>query len=359
MRTRTPIIIAGSIIAVGAILWMTRATPGQNDTSQLFGATMGGDWSVRFRTPLSSASAQRLQREIQMVLDTVDRQMSTWKPDSDLSRFNRSASTEWQPVPRELAEVVSEARRISDQTGGAFDVTVAPLVNLWGFGPTTSPTTRPLDRLPSDDAVAQARARVGYTKLDVRLDAPGLRKRDAALTIDLSAIAQGYAADRVSAALAAGGFGDHLVNVCGEMRARGRGPHGGAWRVGIQAPLPDTMRSFEGVTLADAALATSGDYQNYFEHGGRRYSHEIDPRSGHPIAHDLAAVSVVHASAASADAIATGLLVLGFDEGRAVAERDGLAVLFVTRTSSGFGSHPTSSFRRLHIAYSEADSRPR
>ena len=333
-----------------------RVTPDREGTAQLVGATMGGDWSVRFRVPLPSGSTQRLYREIQAILDSVDRQMSTWKPDSDLSRFNRSTSTDWQPMPRELAEVVSEARRASDQTGGAFDVTVAPLVNLWGFGPTRSPTTRSLDSLPSEDAVAQAKARVGYTKLDVRLDPPALRKRDAALTIDLSAIAQGYAADRVSDALAAGGFGDHLVNVCGEMRARGRGPHAGPWRVGIQAPVPDTFRTFEGVTLDDAALATSGDYQNYFEHAGRRYSHEIDPRSGHPIAHNLAAVSVVHPSVASADAIATGLLVLGFDEGRAVAERDGLAALFVTRASSGFESHPTTNFRRLQFPYSEANN---
>jgi thiamine biosynthesis lipoprotein len=353
MRRRVPFIAAGSIIALGAILWAMRAAPDERGTAQLVGATMGGDWSVRFRTPLSGRSAQRLQREIQEILDAVDRQMSTWKPDSDVSRFNRSASTDWQAVPRELAAVVSEARRISEQTGGAFDVTVAPLVNLWGFGPTTSPTIGPRDSLPSDDAIAQAKARVGYTKLDVRFDPPALRKRDAALTIDLSAIAQGYAADCVSDALAAGGFAEHLVNVCGEIRARGRGPHAGPWRVGIQAPVPDTIRTFEGVTLNDVALAASGDYKNYFEHAGRTYSHEIDPRSGRPVTHNLAAVSVVHASAARADALATGLLVLGFDEGWAVAERDGLEALFITRTSSGLESHPTTNFRRLQLPHSE------
>jgi thiamine biosynthesis lipoprotein len=348
LRTRA-LLIAGSIIALGAIGWATRAKPATEGTTQLVGTTMGGDWSVRFRAPLPSRSAQRLQREVQAILDTVVQQMSSWRDDSDLSRFNASTSTDWQPVPRELAEVAIEARRVSEQTEGAFDITIAPLVNVWGFGPTASASTHAKGDRPSDDAIAQAMVHVGYATLDARLNPPALRKRDAAVTIDVSAIAQGYAADRVSDALAAGGFVDHLVNVCDEMRARGHGPQGRPWRVGIQAPVPDTRRAFEGVTLADAALATSGDYRNYFEHAGRRYSHEIDPRTGRPIAHDLAAVSVVHPSAASADAIATGLLVLGMDEGRRLAERDDLAALFVIRTAEGFQSHATSAFRRRQL----------
>jgi thiamine biosynthesis lipoprotein len=344
MTTRTRM-FAGPLVALlaAAAGWLAvqgsrRApvTPPLEPVTQLVGRTMGGDWSVRLARPVDAAAAAALESSLQQTLDRLDGQMSTWKPSSDLSRFNAHRGTDWFPVPPDLGEVVAEARRVSEQTGGAFDVTVGPLVNLWGFGP-PAPAAEPEVRVPSEDAIRAARRRVGYRKVDVRTAPPALRKREADVYVDLSGIAQGYAADAVAARLDAAGVADYLVDVCGEVRARGAAAPGRTWRVAVQAPVADTYRPMRSVELPDGmALATSGDYQNFFEDGaGRRYSHEIDPRTGRPIAHGLASVSVAHASAARADALATALMVLGPDAGVALARREKIPALFVVRRDGG------------------------
>jgi thiamine biosynthesis lipoprotein len=337
-------------IAAGWIALRAARQASERSVTQLVGPTMGGSWSVRLARPLDARAAGALQIALQQTLDRLDGQMSTWKPDSDLSRFNASRGTSWHPVPADVAAVVAEAQRVSDATGGAFDVTVGPLVNLWGFGPSTAPAD-PAARIPPDDAIAAARARVGYRRLQVRTTPPALRKADADIYLDLSGIAQGYAADVVAARLDAAGVADYLVDICGEVRAGGSAAHGRPWRVAVQAPVPDTRRPLRGVQLINnLALATSGDYQNFFTDAvGHRYSHEIDPRTGRPVAHRLASVSVAHASAATADAMATALLVLGPDEGFAHAEQHGLAVLFVVRNEAGneFETRATPAFESM------------
>lgn len=338
-------ILAAIAGVVALVLFLPRGDPSSSASiDALGGSAMGSTWTVRLGQPVDPVTAGRLTGEIQTILQRIDDEMSTWKASSDLSRFNSQHTTDWIQVPAELAAIVDESRRVSEQTIGAFDITVAPLVNLWGFG--GRPPAARVRRVPDDAAIAAAKAHVGYRLLEVRLQPPALRKLDPELAIDLSAIAQGYASDQVAAYLERANILDYLVD-CGEIRARGNSPRGTPWRVGIQTPAPDTLRTLSGVELRNLSLATSGDYKNFFEQGGQRYSHEIDPRTGRPITHNLASVTVLHSSAAYADATATALIVLGPDAGFATAERLGLSAMFVIRGEGRYETKLTTAFPKL------------
>jgi thiamine biosynthesis lipoprotein len=249
-------------------------------------------------------------------------------------------------VPPTLATVVEAAAQLSRESAGAFDVTVGPLVNLWGFGPqsdTATPTA------PGDDAIARARQRVGFDKLDVRLDPPALRKR-ADVYVDLSAIAKGHGVDRVTERLLGAGCSDLLVDVGGEVRGIGRSANGRIWRVGVETPDPGQLGGIERViVLDDVAAATSGDYRNYREVDGQRFSHTIDPRSGRPAAHALASVTVLHPSAMWADGYATALDVLGPEAGFELAERLELPALFIVRQDGAFQARYTPALESALI----------
>lgn len=363
MRRRLIAILLPALVLAGVAwrLWpragdsgrppaQTQAPASQPSAVPLAGVTMGGTWSVKIGRLPPGASTGAVTAAVQDVLDRVEGQMSTYRPASDLSRFNQFRGTDWFPVRADVAAVAAEARRVGEQTGGAFDVTVGPLVNLWGFGP---PERRagPFGTIPSDAAVAEARRHVGYRLLDVRTEEPpALRKADPEAYVDLSGIAKGYAADLVARRLDELGAEHYLVDVGGELKARGLSPAGRPWRVGIEVPSPDARRVLCKVELADVAVATSGDYRNYFDApDGRRYSHEIDPRTGRPAANAPAAVSVVHTSGAYADAMATALMVLGVDEGYALAERLGLAVQFVTRGDGRFETRAAPGFEKMIV----------
>lgn len=271
--------------------------------------------------------------------------MSTYRADSDLSRFNRLRSTDWIPVADDVARLAGIARGVSEQTGGAFDVTVGPLVNLWGFGPGQPPGG--FGTIPTDAMIESARRHVGYRLLDSRAAPPALRKSDPLVYADFSGIAKGYAAELVGRRLEELGARDYLVAVGGEMRARGLSHRGRPWRVGIETPTPGTRRVLYEVELRDGSLSTSGDYRNFFDHGGRRYCHEIDPATGRPVERPPASVSVADASGAYADAMATALMVLGPEKGYALAERRGLAALFVMRQSDHFEAKATPRFAQI------------
>lgn len=302
------------------------------------GSAMGSNWSVKVDGIPPDQRADQLCMDVASLLEKLEQQMSNYRPMSDLSRFNQSRSTDWQPVPRDLAEVISIAQDVSEQSGGAFDITVAPLVNLWGFGPERRGVR--LGQLPADAEIADARSHVGYAKLQVRLDAPALKKSDPLLMIDLGAIGKGYAADRVADLLASRGATDFLVTIGGELRARGRPRH-----VGIETPTPDTRRIFQALDLADGqSLSTSGDYRNFTDLNNHRYCHEIDPHTGRPIDTSLASVSVLNESGARADAWATALIVLGPTEGPRLAQRLHLNALFISRAGDHFAAQRTSAF---------------
>jgi thiamine biosynthesis lipoprotein len=306
---------------------------------EVSGEAFGTSWEVRL---LGDARAARaLGPRLQRILDAVDRQMSSWRADSELSRFNALRDVGWFAVDRDVVRVLRAALDVHRLSGGAFDPTLAPLVELWGFGPGPARNAP-----PSDAALGATLARVGVGNLALRDEPPALRKTRADLALDLSGVAKGFAVDALATQLEQSGVERFLVEVGGELRARGEGPGGGPWRVGIEWPAPGTSRVAWQLGLADAALATSGDYRRYLEWGGERLPHVIDPRSGRPVTKGLVSVSVLAAEAVLADAWATALLVLGPEEGAALAEREGLAVHFVHERGGWLETTTTGAFER-------------
>jgi thiamine biosynthesis lipoprotein len=301
---------------------------------------MGTRFTVKAVDLPSSIDAQSLQREIQDRLERVDALMSTYDPDSELSRLNRFDTMEWFEISPETATVLAEARRIAELTGGAFDVTVGPLVELWNFGPDKSPT----DRVPADGEIEEVKAKTGWQGIEVRLSPPGVRKKRKELSVDLSGIAKGFAVDRVAEHLEERGIENYMVEVGGELRARGHNPQGKPWQIAVEAPTPGVRSIQRVVGLDGLGMATSGDYRNFFEEDETRYSHVIDPRSGRPIAHDLASVTVLAPSCMEADALATALLVMGPDAGYELAAREKIQALFIVRTEAAFAEKATPQF---------------
>jgi len=270
-------------------------------------------------------------------LARIEASMSTYMDASDLSGFNGAAVDQWHPVPQAMADLVSRSIDISRQTGGAFDVTVGPLVDLWGFGPDPVP-----EHIPSDLALEALRPVIGYQHLQVRHQPAALLKT-AASSIDLSAIAKGYGVDAIANWLEAHGVMDYLVEVGGELRAHGRKPDGSIWRIAIETPAADARQVYQVVQVKDMAVATSGNYRNYYELDGVRYSHTLDPSSLRPVTHKLASVTVVDASAATADALATALMVMG-EKGLAWAELHQVPAYFIMKQSEGFVAQSSTGF---------------
>ena len=328
-------------LAVVGLVLLAAGCDGGADAELLVlrGSTMGTSYSVQLVDAPASLDADALQRRIDALLLDINGLMSTYQPDSELSRFNANASTEWVPVSAELARLVAEAQAISTASGGAFDVTVGPLVNLWGFGPEVK-----ADELPSQDEIDAALARIGYAKLQVRLDPPALRKQQPDLYLDLSAIAKGYGVDRVAVLLTEAGIVNALVEIGGELYGHGHNGRGEPWRIAVEKPDPRARRVFRVVPLLDRGMATSGDYRNFFELDGRRYSHSIDPATGRPVAHALASVTVLGDSTALADAWATALLVSGPERGFALAQRLGLEALLIEHDGEGLVARSTEAF---------------
>jgi thiamine biosynthesis lipoprotein len=317
------------------------------DRALLRGPTMGTDFTIVLpgkSADLDRAELERLQAQIDAELAAVNAEMSTYLVSSEISRFNRAPVGKLVEVSPHLLEVVRLAKQVSEQSNGAFDVTVAPLVDEWGFGPDKSERTE-----PTPERIAELQAWIGDAKLELDTAAGTLRKQVAGLRVDLSAIAKGHGCDRVAALLEAAGHDDYMVEIGGELRLRGQSPSGEGWTVAIERPTGDVaaVRTVHTMLeLTDVAMATSGDYRNYWTQGSTRYSHTIDPRTGRPITHALASVTVlVPESAALADAWATALDVLGPDEGLALANRLDLAAYFLVRTEAGFEVRASAAFQ--------------
>ncbi|NNE10485.1 MAG: FAD:protein FMN transferase, partial [Gemmatimonadetes bacterium] len=248
---------------------------------------------------------------------------STYRENSELSRFNRAPGGAWFPVSSETAEVVARARAIHEASGGAFDPTVGPLVDLWGFGPPERPVA-----LPDSAAIAGALALVGMDKVEVRGEPPALRKTSDAIRLDLSAIAKGYGVDLIGRLLEERGLGDYFIEIGGEIVLGGERVGGKPWRLAVESPRAEE-REVERVIEARGPLgiASSGTYRNYFDREGNRYSHTIDPRTGRPVTHHTAGVSVLATTCMDADGWATALLVLGGGEALALADREQVAAI--------------------------------
>lgn len=303
---------------------------------EVTGPTMGTYYWVKVARPPAGVSAESLQPGLESLLDAVVAEISTYEETSELSRLNRNPSTDWIPVSPGLYGVIAEGQRIAALTDGVFDVTIGPLVNLWGFGPEARP-----DAVPTPDEISAARARVGWRKLELRASPPAVRKARPDLYIDLSSLGEGYGADRLSAWLESQGLTDYMVAVAGAIRAKGRNAKRRPWAIAIEEPLPDRRSVHRVIPISDRALSTSGDYRNFFEQDGKRYSHEIDPRTGKPVDRKLGSVTVIGETGMVVDGLATALMVMGEVRGPALAESQGLAAYFIVRDAQelrGFGS---------------------
>jgi thiamine biosynthesis lipoprotein len=309
---------------------------------QLTGNTMGTQFTVTVAQAMHGDLRDELQQEIDAALQEVENAMSTYLVHSEISRFNASPSTDWISVSESTCRAIEVADRVSRLSEGAFDVTVGPLVNLWGFGP--DPVRF---EPPPDSAIDAARERVDYRSLRADCGQPAIRKDKADVYVDLSAYAKGFGVDRVAELLDARGLHRYLVEIGGELRMRGLNADDQPWAVAIETPAESSGNVMRIVRLTDKAMASSGDYRNYFESGGRRFSHSIDPRTGRPTTHNLAAVTVVSDSAALADALATALLVLGPDDGFVLAESEGIPAYFQLRAAGGFEQRATTELLAL------------
>ena len=346
MRTVLAVAAIGALFLLGS--WISRTLyPDRTPVvAELHGETMGTSWSARVVVPEGANALVEAARDtIEQALERVNLSMSNWDPDSEVSRFNRTDSTEPFPVSPGFAEVVRQAEYVSRATDGAFDITVAPLVTAWGFGAEGTP-----GQVADSSSLAMASELVGYERLRVSDDGGALIKDDGRLTLDLSAIAKGFGVDRAAEGLSAMGLAAWAIEVGGEVRARGRKPDGSSWSVGIESPDPEARRIHRSIPLSDGSIATSGDYRNWYEAEGTRFAHIVDPRNGRPVPWIGFSVTVAHSSAALADAWATGLSVLGPEAGLETADREGIAVLFLT-------TDPDGSYRELASAlWSELES---
>lgn len=340
------VLVVRTLRAVLLLVAVCTAACGEREppaARELSGATMGTTFSVTVAAQEPGLQpGDELAERVHVLLDEIEQSMSTYVIQSEVSRFNASQSTEWFEVSARVCAAVADSLSISALTNGAFDITVGPVVDLWGFGPEGA-RTQP----PDDATIAAARARVGYEQVDTDCRRPALRKRRADVRVDLSGYAKGYAVDQVADLLDAEGVDNYMIEIGGELRARGVNASGNSWRVAIESPGESGPRVRRVVPLSDAAMATSGDYRNYFEFAERRYSHTIDPRLGVPVSHDLAAVTVVSDEASLADALATALLVLGPDDGMTFAEEHGIAAYFQRRVGDEFAVSMSPAFRRL------------
>jgi thiamine biosynthesis lipoprotein len=310
------------------------------------GPAMGSQYTLKIAGPALSAAGQDAARAaVAAAIERVEVAMSTYRPESELSRFNAHGAGTPFAVSAETLAVFAAAQEVAAASGGAFDVTVLPAVDVWGFGPSIARGSR---AVPSTVALAGARASIGWQALTVDTAAGTLAKQRADLQADLSGIAKGHGADAAARALDALGHRDYMIEVGGEVVVRGRNPEGSMWRIGIEAPDAVPQRAYTIVPLRDRAMATSGDYRIFFEQDGRRYTHEIDPATGAPVSHRLASVSVVAADCMHADAWSTALFVAGPVRGPALANELGLAAHFLSRMGDGrFEETVTPAFAAL------------
>jgi thiamine biosynthesis lipoprotein len=323
-------------------LMLSSCTPSAAIQS-LEGTSMGSTWMVRYVG--HGGSKTEVCAGIEQRLALVDGQMSTWKSGSDLSRFNRAPADTWHALPAELFKVIDAALALAEDTGGAYDPTVGPLADLWGFGP------GPARREPPDAAAVDAmRPRIGWQR--VQRDRKSRRVlQEGGIHLDLSSIAPGYALDLIGDYLESQGIRHYLVEVGGELRGRGTRPDGETWQVAIQRPLDNdssdgSIAPQHVIGLRDASIGSSGDYRHFFEDRGRRYAHRIDPRTGYPVDNGVASVTVMAKLGIDADPLATALSVLGVEAGLAYAQRRGIAALFIVRKGDRFEEAMTPDFAR-------------
>lgn len=328
----------GILTSLFCVLLISCSNEEHFEQVQYSGSTMGTQYNVSVVLVDGLTANNELPTQISAVLDELNQSMSTYISDSELSLLNDAPNNEWIGVPEDLFEVLLLSQAISETSAGAFDITVGPLVNIWGFGPSQTG-----EKIPTDSQLAVLLDASGYQKIRLNENMRAVQKT-ADIKLDLSAIAKGYAVDQVSAMLLELGYSNHMVEIGGEVKAQGHNSRGVAWRIGIENPSINQNGVQQAISVSGVGVATSGDYRNFFEVDGIRYSHTIDPSTGKPVTHNVASVTVIAASAAEADAYATAISVLGYEAGRLLAEQQNLAVFFILRENETFSSAMTNSF---------------
>lgn len=330
-----------NLILIGFVFTLlTGCFPSKNlDKKEVLlqGNTMGTTYNIKLIVENDSVDTQSLHQYIDSALINLNQEMSTYIEDSELSRFNQLGSSSTVTLSKGLTRVIKEALRLGELTHGKLDVTVGPLVNLWGFGPEYQ-----LDKVPSEELLQQARNKIGIQY--IKLEGNQLSKEIDGLYIDLSTIAKGYGVDLIAELIESKGIDNYLVEIGGEMRLKGFKHTGELWHVAIEKPVVNERVVQQVIVPKDNAVATSGDYRNYFESNGQRFSHIIDPSTGKPINHKLVSVTVIHPSSMTADGLSTALMVMGEVEGVAFAEKHNLAAYFISKSDYGFVEQSTVKF---------------
>ncbi len=327
------------ILFLGSVFLLTR---GADEIQRFGGFTMGTSYELQIVDMPEGISADQVTADVATLLSELDVEIfSTYAANSELSRFNRLGVNLPFIASARMIDVLLMAQEVSALSGGAFDITVGPLVNLWGFGP----DIQLFAAMPPQAQIDSAKALVGFQHLQISPASQEIRKtRD--VTVDLSAIAKGYAVDQLAEYFDGAGVQNYFLEVGGELKIKGTKPASESWVPAIEAPFDGVSQVYQAFYSRgdNIAVAGSGDYRNYFEADGVRYSHEIDPRSGRPIAHNLVAAYVIDDSAARADALATTYMVLGLDEAKVLAERQGQAVYFIYKDEEGFENFVSDEF---------------
>jgi len=322
------------------LLFVVSCAPKQPTEIAISGETMGTTYTIKVvQPPEGPIDVKALQGAIDDALIQVNALMSTYDPNSELSRLNKTTAGEPFPISQQTEYVLREAIRLHSLSGGSLDVTVGPLVNLWGFGP-----DKRAEVIPTQSQLLEIEDYVGIDKFELNLGV--VTKLHSKLYIDLSTIAKGYGVDVVADIIHKNKIKDYLVEIGGEMRVAGKKANGNDWRIAIERPITHERAVQKIISIGNNAVATSGDYRNYFEQDGVRYSHLIEPTTGYPITHNLVSVTVVHASSMTADGLATALNVMGAEQAKALAISDDLAVFMIMKEGDDFIEYASPAFVR-------------
>ncbi len=328
------------LFIVVAVILLSGCFPSNNMKKEevlLQGKTMGTTYNIKIVNENNSVNSEKIHQGIDALLVQLNQEMSTYIPDSELSLFNRSTSLAAVEMSKGLKRVITEAIRLGKLSEGKLDVTVGPLVNLWGFGPEYRPET-----VPTAAELLQTKSRIGLQHLAV--SGNKISKAIPSLYVDLSTIAKGYGVDLVAEYLEYNGVNNYLVEIGGEMRLKGFKHTGELWHVAIEKPVTDQRAVFQVIIPKDNAVATSGDYRNYYEADGQRFSHIIDPDTGKPIDHKMVSVTVIHPSSMTADGLSTAMMVMGEEKAIAFAEKNEIAAYMIIKTDHGFVEQSTVKF---------------
>lgn len=333
--------LAVYLLAVFVVLSMAISSAfAEQNMIAIDGKTMGTTYHIKwFSNDVNNQSSiQLLQHKIDQRLVDINQVMSTYIADSELSLFNQQPAGTERQVSTELYNIVLKAQEISDKSKGAYDITVGPLINLWGFGP-----DKRVIKAPSDQQITEIRARVGYQKLQLLADKR--IKKNADLYVDLSSIAKGYAVDEIANLIDSAGIDVYLVEIGGELVTKGLKPGQDPWKIAVESPTAG--RSVQRIVrVDDVGVATSGDYRNYFEEDGVRYSHIIDTTTGKPIRHNLASVTVIADNCGLADALATAFLAMGLEKSYQYAIDHNIDAFFISKSGTGFEEKVTPGFAK-------------